>query len=263
MAPHSTPVGFASLFTLAAIPLLSCTPSLVHASSTQASSTHTHGVVPEMTTKTFITTITTKMPVPTTAIGNSTYNSPAATDDVDSDSLRNGTLHIVDDDPVYKYAGCWTDTTELPGQPHALDGPYLNLARAMTVPKCIKYCETAKNPAKGPGGVGWPVAAIEFSRECYCGSGISKHSFHLHDGVCDTPCAGSNVTACGGNLALSVYNVTQKDDNPGDGGSGDNDGNTGSGNGQDNAPEDEAVLQAVGMGVLVLALTLAVGAGLL
>ncbi|XXG93896.1 Mitochondrial intermediate peptidase [Hypoxylon texense] len=261
MSPHGTPVGLTSLLTLAAIPLVSCTPGLGH------HPTSSQELVPQIITKTIVTTITTSVPVPT-AISNSTYsNHPVTTDEVD-DNIRNGTLHIVDDDPVYKYAGCWTDTTELPGQPHALDGPNLNLARAMTVPKCIKYCETAKNPAKGPGGVGWPVAAIEFSRECYCGSAISKHSFHLHDNVCDTPCAGSNATACGGNLALSVYNVTQKDDgSDDDGGNGDG-GNagdsTGSGNenGQDGAPEGEAVIQAVGLGVLVLALTLAVGVGL-
>ncbi|KAI1774018.1 hypothetical protein F4818DRAFT_88904 [Hypoxylon cercidicola] len=251
MAPFGTAVGLTSVFTLGAIPLLGSLPPLVLADS------------PELVTTTVTSTITTKFPA-ATAVPNSTHVGPVSADEAEG-AVRNGTLHIVDDDPVYKYAGCWTDTTEFPGQAHAFDGPSLNLARAMTVPKCIKYCETAKNPGRGPNGVGWSFAAIEFAHECYCGSALSRHSFHLPDSVCDTPCAGSNKTACGGNLALSVYNVTQKEDKPGDGGQGNGDksGDDGSRSGEDNAPKDEAILQAVGVGVLVFAVTLAIGAGLL
>lgn len=175
-------------------------------------------------------------------------------------------LSIVDEDPVYKYAGCWSDTTEFPGQHRALDGPYLNLAGSMTVARCIKFCATARNSKKG--GTGWQYAAVEYARECYCGNTLSPHSYHLMDPVCDTPCGGANTTACGGSLALSVYNVTKKDeggDHPPPGGNGNNGNHEENGNapGDQDTPEDEAVLQAVGMGVLAVAVAFAVGYGIL
>lgn len=268
MSPSSTPVGVTRLLTLAALSVTPCTSALVPISIIQPG--------PGVSTTTTTITVTKNFPVLPTPLPNSTVIIPVSDDGPPSDaSVNNSTLRIVDDDPVYKYAGCWTDTSEFPGGAHALDGPSQTLSTSMTVAKCIKFCSTAKNPnnknpsdnSKSQGQnqtEGWPIAAVEHSQECYCGSAISRHSFNLRDSVCDTPCSGSNTTACGGNLALSVYNVTVKEDNPGDGDeplpepphNKDGDSN-------DDAEKDEAVLQAVGVGILVVAMSLAIGAGLL
>ncbi|KAI1767568.1 hypothetical protein GGR53DRAFT_481606 [Hypoxylon sp. FL1150] len=270
MAPLSTSV---SLITMAALSLTPYTSALVPAPVPSQ--------VTVISTSTSIDTTTTKkFPVMPSPLPNSTVIIPVTDEPAGAGaSTPNATtLRIVDDDPVYKYVGCWTDTSEFPGASHALDGPAQTLATAMTVGRCIKFCSSAKKPGgkgnvKGGGSsTGWPVAALEHSRDCYCGSAVGRRSFNLKDSVCDAPCAGSNTTACGGNLALSVYNATAEEEKkPADGppplpetphgsdGKHDSDGNGGNG---DDDKKDEAVLQAVGMGVLVVALSVAVGVGL-
>ncbi|KAI8962728.1 hypothetical protein F5Y11DRAFT_181096 [Daldinia sp. FL1419] len=171
-------------------------------------------------------------------------------------------LRIIDSDPLYKYVGCWSEVTLLNPDSHSLDGPFLTAPGLMNVHVCVDFCRHAANKNKGGNQTGYHYAGLEFAYQCWCGDNLSKHSYHLIDDVCDLPCAGANTTVCGGHLALTLYNVTEKK------GPGDNNGF--SGNGTDGSPgkpqepdDDEAALQAVGVGILVLAVTFALGCGLL
>ncbi|KAI1390240.1 uncharacterized protein F4822DRAFT_230075 [Hypoxylon trugodes] len=178
-------------------------------------------------------------------------------------------LRIIDDNPVYKYVGCWSETTPVTPEVHALEGPYLTVPGLMKVSACLGFCSMSHNKHDPTGEKkGYRYAGLEFSRECWCGDTLSEHSFHLVDSACDTPCDGANTTACGGHLALTLYNITEK--TPGDGNDGGNGNNGGNGNddngdkpGDEKPPSDQAVLQAVSVGVLVVAVTFALGWGCL
>ncbi|KAI1660221.1 hypothetical protein F4813DRAFT_401186 [Daldinia decipiens] len=209
-------------------------------------------------------------------------------------------LRIIDEDPVYKYVGCWSEVTLLNPDVHALDGPFLTAPGLMNVHVCVDFCRRASNKNK-QNQTGYHYAGLEFAYQCWCGDNLSKHSYHLIDDVCDLPfspifppfpgyqwsrkflhiiqlietllapvnmpeyttlCDGANTTVCGGHLAMTLYNITEKNtpgDNNGFGGNGSNAG-TGT---QPEAPHDQAALQAVGMGILVLAVTFALGWGCL
>ncbi|KAI1103317.1 hypothetical protein F4804DRAFT_333408 [Jackrogersella minutella] len=168
-------------------------------------------------------------------------------------------LRIVDDDAVYKYVGCWSETTAIPPNSRALDGPYMTVPGLMQVKPCLEYCGFATNRFH-PERKGYQYAGLEFSRECWCGDNLSIHSYHLMDYACDTACDGDNTTVCGGHLALTLYNATHPKHGDGDGRPGDGEGDAPGGN---QPPSDEAVAQAVGVGLLVLAVTFAFGFGFL
>ncbi|KAI1642045.1 uncharacterized protein F4817DRAFT_363302 [Daldinia loculata] len=170
-------------------------------------------------------------------------------------------LRIIDEDPVYKYVGCWSEVTLLNPDVHALDGPFLTAPGLMNVHVCVDFCRRASNKNK-QNQTGYHYAGLEFAYQCWCGDNLSKHSYHLVDDVCDLPCDGANTTACGGHLAMTLYNITEKK-TPGDNnGFSGNGSNAGTGN-QPEAPHDQAALQAVGVGILVLAVTFALGWGCL
>ncbi|KAI0842871.1 WSC domain-containing protein [Hypoxylon sp. FL0890] len=167
-------------------------------------------------------------------------------------------LRIVDDDPVYRYIGCWSDTNPAPPITRALNGPYLVMPGHMTVKPCLEYCSKVRNKFH-PDKRGYRYAGLEFARECWCGDTLSNHSFPLADSACDMPCDGANKTACGGHLALTLYGKLRQ---PGGGKDGD-----GLGDGPDDdvldPPEDAAALQTVHVGILMLAVTFAFTWGLL
>ncbi|KAI1828473.1 WSC domain-containing protein [Xylaria intraflava] len=108
-------------------------------------------------------------------------------------------------DGAYTYAGCWNETTDLPGTTglRALDGINKVLLGTMTVQKCLDFC------AHSDGAHGaHRLAGLEYSRECWCADKLNSLSVRLTDDSCDMPCDGANTTACGGALRLSLYNVT-------------------------------------------------------
>ncbi|KAJ9108792.1 hypothetical protein QFC21_000112 [Naganishia friedmannii] len=85
---------------------------------------------------------------------------------------------------------------EVPGR--ALSGSFW-AADNMTVDACVAYCS----------GMGFPLAAVEYGRECMCGTKlVNGASFDKPSTGCSMPCAGSTASSrqiCGGNNALSVY----------------------------------------------------------
>ncbi|KAI1412635.1 WSC domain-containing protein [Hypoxylon sp. FL1857] len=161
-------------------------------------------------------------------------------------------LHVIDDDPVYRYAGCWSETTPLPTHTRALDGPHLTVPGLMRVQPCLDYCGFARNKFS-PDERGYRYAGLEFAQECWCGDTLSNYSSHLVDSACDVPCDGANTTVCGGHLAITLYDSNKHKHKH----------KHKSGHGEvptpdpPNPPNDEAALKAVGVGILMLAVTFA------
>ncbi|KAI0890529.1 uncharacterized protein GGS22DRAFT_151127 [Annulohypoxylon maeteangense] len=157
MAPHAFSTGTLSLLTLlASSPLSSC-----QGNSFPPPDLTESGVVPTLT------------PVPGNNSRDGTREGP------------NG-LRIIDDDAKYRYAGCWSETTELTPHTRALDGVYLTVVGQMQVSPCINYCAHSYNH-NHPEKKGWQYAGLEYARECWCGDNLSLRSMHLAESACDTP----------------------------------------------------------------------------
>lgn len=67
----------------------------------------------------------------------------------------------------------------------------------MTVPACVAACQ-ADN---------FPLAGVEFSTQCYCGTDIEGTGAPATSG-CNMACQGNSTTLCGGADRLNVYNFT-------------------------------------------------------
>ncbi|OTB07533.1 hypothetical protein M426DRAFT_267952 [Hypoxylon sp. CI-4A] len=198
----------------------------------------------------------TAAPVPTNfATPTVTQTPPAATHPVHYGHEGPNGLTIVDDHQKFKYIGCYSDTTPAPGNFRSLDGPFVHIPGIMQVTPCLNYCTNAGN-SNSSTGKGWKYAGLEFSKECWCGDNLNKHSYHMVDSVCDMPCAGNNKTVCGGHLALTLYNATAPDANNGGNGGNSNADNSASTN-QPLPPADDAAIRAVGLGLMGLTCALA------
>jgi hypothetical protein len=51
-------------------------------------------------------------------------------------------------------------------------------------------------------------AGLEYGRECWCGEYLSTLSSKLNDSKCDFACNGNASELCGGQLAITLYNLT-------------------------------------------------------
>ncbi|KAI9457229.1 copper radical oxidase [Lactarius psammicola] len=71
---------------------------------------------------------------------------------------------------------------------------------------------------------GYPLAGMEYSQECYCGTAIGSNGAPASAGDCDMVCSGASSELCGGPNRLNVYNYTGTDlppiNNGGGGGGG-------------------------------------------
>ena len=67
----------------------------------------------------------------------------------------------------------------------------------MTVPACLQACQDDN----------FPLAGLEFSTQCYCGSEIGGDGAPATSG-CNMVCQGSSSTLCGGADRLNLYNFT-------------------------------------------------------
>jgi WSC domain len=65
----------------------------------------------------------------------------------------------------------------------------------MTVEACLDAC-TAE---------GMNLAAVEYSRECYCGNTILGANAPIANSNCNYACTGNPNEACGGSAALNLY----------------------------------------------------------
>lgn len=69
----------------------------------------------------------------------------------------------------------------------------------MTISLCQSFCSTPPN--------NYPLAGVEYGRECYCGNTIQPESTSGASG-CTIPCAGDATEICGGGERLNVFNNT-------------------------------------------------------
>jgi hypothetical protein len=67
----------------------------------------------------------------------------------------------------------------------------------MTISACLAFC----------GARNLPLAGLEYSQECYCGTSLAATTLFNATG-CSMPCAGDAQSTCGGRSRLSVYNNT-------------------------------------------------------
>ncbi|KAG8775799.1 hypothetical protein FRC16_004729, partial [Serendipita sp. 398] len=88
-------------------------------------------------------------------------------------------------------SGCWTDNVDQQRALQHLAGRFDDL----TPGKCQVLCENA----------GFPLAGVEYSRECWCGNTITGNNRVSYDGICYMPCSGNAAKACGGSDAINIY----------------------------------------------------------
>ncbi|KAI2618496.1 hypothetical protein GGR54DRAFT_605833 [Hypoxylon sp. NC1633] len=261
MARHTSSAGVLCLFSV----LATASPSTTYSTTTiighpPLDPTATPFPVLTNVTNTTIVPVT-NVPVANVPVTNvSTVIGPELYNDTTVAATHAKNLTIVDEDPMYRYYGCYSETSAYSEVQRALQGPSMNVQGHMTVPICLHFCGTVHNVETGERGYSW--AGLEFAQECWCGDHLSTHSYHIIDAVCDIPCAGDNKTACGGNLALTLYKIRSKDTSDGNGGNG-GDANSGGNPSSGDQTEGEAMIQAVGVGLLVLTLTFALGFGFL
>ncbi|EPE25540.1 hypothetical protein GLAREA_01452 [Glarea lozoyensis ATCC 20868] len=74
-----------------------------------------------------------------------------------------------------------------------------------TAPTCLAACEGSLAP-EGQGN--YTYAALENSRECFCGLSLSNTSTPVDSLNCASPCAGDSNTSCGGFGYLTLYQLT-------------------------------------------------------
>jgi hypothetical protein len=89
------------------------------------------------------------------------------------------------------YAGCWTETSPV----RALSGASAYSGTLMTIEACGDYCLNE----------GFTWFGLEYTAECYCGSGLSEESVSAEDTDCAMPCSGASGEVCGGPNRISVY----------------------------------------------------------
>ncbi|KAI0157215.1 WSC-domain-containing protein [Xylariaceae sp. FL1272] len=92
----------------------------------------------------------------------------------------------------WKYLGC---ANEIDGR--ALTGSSYS-DDSMTIESCQAYC--LKN--------NFPLAGLEYGRECYCGKTIKSPS-KVGQKNCNMGCKGNNKEMCGGNALVSIFNNTK------------------------------------------------------
>ncbi|CAG8978676.1 hypothetical protein HYALB_00004658 [Hymenoscyphus albidus] len=109
----------------------------------------------------------------------------------------------------YDILGCYNELgPEAGGRAVGLSGQYISPAQvvpeAMTVPLCLEYCHEALAP---DGSGQYKYAALENSRECYCGQTLSNSSTIRDPAYCSYPCSGNMTTTCGGYGYLDLYQL--------------------------------------------------------
>lgn len=96
--------------------------------------------------------------------------------------------------PGYSLTGCIPEGTS----GRALVGASFS-DDSMTRNDCVSFCQGGK----------YPLAGVEYGRECYCGyymANGAENTTLLPDTSCNVPCAGDPTETCGGPGTLDLYN---------------------------------------------------------
>ncbi|KAH9987623.1 copper radical oxidase [Russula compacta] len=92
--------------------------------------------------------------------------------------------------------GCYSDSTA---------------ARTLTVPTAVvggASNNSVQSCADACFSSGYPLAGVEYSDECYCGTGFANGGAPTPAGDCSMVCSGNSSEICGGPDRLNVYNYT-------------------------------------------------------
>lgn len=90
--------------------------------------------------------------------------------------------------------GCYLDNANgrraLEGRSYASDD--------MTVDTCAAFCQAAK----------FPLFAVTYGRECFCGDAVSEGNTKVTDQTeCSFPCAGDSTQTCGAGNRINLYSL--------------------------------------------------------
>jgi len=86
--------------------------------------------------------------------------------------------------------GCWNDLVDYVRALEHQVGSFSDL----TVESCLNMCD----------GLGFNLAGVEYSRECFCGNTIMGYNRPNPD-ICTMPCLGNAGEVCGGADAIYIY----------------------------------------------------------
>lgn len=77
-----------------------------------------------------------------------------------------------------------------------LNDPIVEYVANNTPYNCLEHCSS----------LGYLYAGVEYSDECYCGTGIDVTSIQgAPDDECNMPCSGDSTQTCGGSWRMQVY----------------------------------------------------------
>lgn len=93
---------------------------------------------------------------------------------------------------TWKYTSCFADSVATRSLPIVAQVP--GGWASVTVESCTAACLD----------LGYKLAGMEYSRECFCGNSLRAGSIEASSG-CDMPCSGDPSQICGGSDRLSVY----------------------------------------------------------
>jgi hypothetical protein len=104
------------------------------------------------------------------------------------------TFPVVDNSVITDYAaiGCYTEGT---GK-RSLAWPQDQVtADTLTPASCLTACKQG----------GFPIAGVEYGRECYCGVVLGNGTVSAPQTECNVACAGDKTQSCGGPSRLNIF----------------------------------------------------------
>ena len=90
------------------------------------------------------------------------------------------------------YVGCFQDSFQ--NRILQNGSVKVNLKLTNSPEECARYCYERK----------FPLAGVQFSRECFCGDTVDP-IYKIDEDKCDNACPGSLSQKCGGYLAMNIY----------------------------------------------------------
>ncbi|KAF2147301.1 uncharacterized protein K452DRAFT_314490, partial [Aplosporella prunicola CBS 121167] len=115
-------------------------------------------------------------------------------------ALSTSTLSVISGGSEYAYIGCFNETTGYAngGNKRAITGGNMTSEDDMTPERCFDFYGDEQ------------YAGLEYGRECWCGPYFSTLTSELSPGYCNISCSGLDNAACGGSLALTLFNSTRR-----------------------------------------------------
>jgi WSC domain len=150
-----------------------------NATSSNSSSTSISPTI-SITSSSVAPTATTLSTLTASASSTTITNSTASTSTASSAAATSSS--------PWTYYGCANETAGRALSSAATAAP------DMTIEKCQSFCLSQS----------LPVAGVEYSTECFCGTGLNPGSTVNQTG-CSMPCGGNSAQTCGGPSRLSVY----------------------------------------------------------